>query len=296
MLKKILIVLCVLLLTGCRPTSDSLSNEATYSVLSINKIPSLVLLNVYDDVDLNLSDNLDDINNAFDNKTYDVIIAPLVTGVNKLNEGSSYKLLSIVEYDKYYIAVLDETFKRGNVAIYGDEVLGKLVEYLSKDLVSYNFVWYDSFDEIYNGFKDGSIEAALINENDYLYLNDYNDVSLYKLEDVSALYESESTYSNIPTYGMFVLSDIVDNDQDNLTSFTKKIKSGVSQCKNDKTTLTNILSNIDLNEFGIDNSNLVSEHYSEIGVDFTYAVNDFDSIKNILSLCGIDISEKMIVK
>ena len=296
MLKKILIVLCILLLTGCRPTSSSLSSDVSYSVLSVDKIPSIVLLNAYDDINLSFSENLDEINNAFDNKEYDVIIAPLEIGINKINEDSSYKLLSIVEYDKYYIAVSDETFKRGNVAIYGGEILEKLVEYLSSDLISYDFVWYESFDDIYNGFKDGSIEAALINEYDYIYLNDYNDISLYKLEDINALYESKTGYNNIPTYGMFVLNEVVDNDQDNLTSFTKKIRTGVSQCKNDKTTLSNILSNIDLSTFGFDNNDLILEHYNEIGTDFTYAINDFDSIKNILNICSIGVSEKIIVK
>ena len=290
MLKKILIVLSLLLLTACRPASATLNTDYSYSVLSVKGIPSLALLNVYDDIVLSTND---DIENAFENKSYDVIIAPIDTGIKKAKESSDYKLLAVVTYGNYNIVSIDDSFSRGEVAVYkSDTVIEKLIDYLQSELSSYDFVWYDSYDEIKNGLNDGTISAALLSENDYLNLG----IELVKIEDINELYTYKSTYENIPTYGMFVLSDIVNNYQDNLADFTKKIRSGVSQCKNDNTTLNNLLDKLDISEIGFDNKELILNHFSEIGVDFAYAVNEYDSIKNILDICDVDINENMIVK
>lgn len=297
MLKKlILVLLTILVLTGCRPASTSESNDESFSIASINKVPSLSLISLVNDNDqIDIYDNLDSINKAFDDNEKDIIIAPLNVGVNKCLNSDNYKLLSIVSYSTYAIYATDETFNKGDVAVYGS---GQVIEWtlnkLSTILNSYNFVYYDSLDAISNALNNEEVTAVLVGEMDYSILS--NSFSLTKIAELNDTYTQEYSYSNFPIAAMFVKSDIVKDKQSDLANFTRLLRNSISQYKSDTTTLENALKDIDVSIFGYSDKDLLISNYNNCGINFDYAIDKYDEISTLMSLFDIEINESIFVQ
>ena len=297
MLKKISILLLTLLLVGCKPTQTTHTSSNSYSILSYTGVASLSLICLTpEDNEITITDNYDDISNAFDDKSYDVIIAPINTGVSKCLDNNNYKLLSIVAYGNYYLVSSDSALARGGIAVYNQAVAEPILNSLSSDLDNYDFQYYDSVDEIYNLLSNGEVDGALVNELIYNDFVDYRGLELNKVLDIQDLYQTDNGYSSYPIYGMFILSSIANNDQDALSEFAKTIKNSITQYKNDKNTFKNVLDNYDLEKIGFDNAELVSESYNYCGIDFVYATSDYDSLEAYLKLFDIELNEKIVIR
>ena len=297
MLKKISILFLTLLLVGCKPTQTTHTSSNSYSILSYTGVASLSLICLTpEDNEITITDNYDDILNAFDDKSYDVIIAPINTGVSKCLDNNNYKLLSIVAYGNYYLVSSDSALARGGIAVYNQAVAEPILNSLSSDLDNYDFQYYDSVDEIYNLLSNGEVDGALVNELIYNDFVDYRGLELNKVLDIQDLYQTDNGYSSYPIYGMFILSSIANNDQDALSEFAKTIKNSITQYKNDKNTFKNVLDNYDLEKIGFDNAELVSESYNYCGIDFVYATSDYDSLEAYLKLFDIELNEKIVIR
>ncbi len=299
MLKKIVILLVLLVsLCACRPSEVTTSSANKFSILSIDQTPSLTLLCFSnDDYPIEITSDLSKIEGAFDNKEKDIIIAPINIGINKCLENNNYKLFSILVHSHYYICSKDESFLRGDVGVYGKgQVIEGVLSALAEDLSKYNFVYYDDLNSMHEDFDNGTLEASLLSEIDYNNYINYKGIELYKIEDLNDIYQAEYSYSEFPTFGLFVSVDVLSNYQDDFSSFTRIMRNSISQYKNDKTTFNKVLKSADLSKLGFDNADLISETYNYCGLDFVYAVDDYDCLNTLLTLMNINLDEKALVQ
>ena len=296
MLKKLIIILfTTLTLVGCRPKSVSEDETLEFSIASYYKIPSLSLISlIKDNENIDILSDIDSLNSSFDSNEKDIIIAPLNTGVNKCLSNDNYKLLSIITYSTYLVYSTDETFNKGDVGVYEKGVIETVLDKLSTDLSSYNFVYYDSYNALKDDLINGDIEAVLVDKLDYADIN--NSVSLTAIEDINETYQKEYSYSQFPTYGIFVSNDVSKNRQTDLATFSRLLRNSISQYKSDTTTLENALKDVDVNAFGYSDKDLIISNYNDCGIEFAYAVDVYDEISTLLSLFDIDISESIIVQ
>ncbi len=297
MLKKLILVFTFLLvLVGCRPASTSVSDEESFSIVSYNKIPSLSLISLIKDNDqIDIYDDINLINNAFDENEKDIIISPLNTGINKCLSSDNYKLLSIIAYSNYAIYAIDETFNKGDVAVYnGGLVIEGVLDKLSTSFNNYNFIYYDSLDSIIEDLSNDVIEAVVVDNMDYNIIN--NTIVLSKIGDINEIYTQEYSYSHFPTYGMFVKSSLIKEKQSDLASFTRLLRNSITQYKSDTTTLENALKDVDINMFGYSDKDSVISNYNDSGLEFVYAVDAYDELVTLFSLFDIEINESIIVQ
>lgn len=299
MLKKISVLLVLLVtLCACRPSEVTTSSANKFSILSINQTPSLALLCFSnDEYPITVTSDVSSIESAFEKQNVDIIIAPINIGVSKCLENDNYKLFSILVHSHYYICSKDETFVKGDVGVYGKgQVIEGVLNALSDDFSNYNFVYYDSLDSMHSDFDNDVIEAAMLSEIDYNDYTSYKEVELYKIEELDNVYQSEYSYSEFPTFGLFVSTNVLSKYQDDFSSFTRTMRNSISQYKNDKTTFNKVLKNADLSKLGFDNADLISETYNYCGLDFVYAVDDYDCLSTLLSLLNIELNEKVLVQ
>ncbi len=299
MLKKVTILLVLLLsLCACRPSSAVDSSANKFSILSINQTPTLALLGFSnDDYPISVTSNSYDIETAFDNEDSDIIIAPINIGVSKCLNSDNYKLLAILVHSRYYICSYDEGFYKGDVGVYGKGlVIEGVLNSLSEDLSTYNFVYYDDLNALHSAFESGEIGGVILTEIDYNNYDDYKQQDIYKIEEINNIYQSKYSFADFPTYGLFVSNDVLNNYQNDLSVFTRTMRNSISQYKNDKTTFNKVLTSANLEKLGLDNGDLISQSYNYCGLDFVYAVDDFDCLSTLLSLFDIELSEKILVQ
>ena len=300
MLKKLLLIVSILVfLCGCRPIVNDEIETTHYKIMSYQGIPSLCLLPLTsDDYDVTISDDINTFYNAFSKGEIEIIIAPIDIGVECCLNGNPYKLLSIVEYGNLYLASNDENCHSGDVAAYGEnDIVGKLVSFLSEtDLKNYNFIWYDNNEELIENLRLNNVNTLVLDELNFNNIVNYEGIELFKIEDLQEDYQYQTGFSSYPMFGMFILNDTLQKDQTNLVNFAKTIKNSINSYKTDKSLFNSVLKKADLKMMGFENSYLISETYNYCGLDFVYANADFESLKSILSICGIEINESIIVE
>ncbi|MDO4500823.1 MAG: hypothetical protein Q4B60_06045 [Erysipelotrichaceae bacterium] len=299
MLKKILCICLALLLTACKPVGDVMTSSNAYSLLCSTGTPAISLLSIINsEHSIDISEDINVIGEAFDKADYDFVIAPINLGVNKSVSSGNYLLLSVVSYGTYNLVSTDSTLNKGNVlAMNKNGVIKDVLEYLKQtDLRKYDFEWCNSMYDIEYNFNNSGTVAAVVDEVSYNYLSSALGRELFKIEDINVDYEYQSHYDQIPEYGMFVRKEIAEKDQANLASFAKTLKTNIALYKTDKTTFNKVLNDSDISKIGFDSRELISESYNYCGLDFVYAVNDYDKISFVLSLSESTVPETIIVK
>ena len=299
MLKKLMSVFCVfLLLCGCRPGQSKEAETSIYSILSYRGTPSLCLLSLGEEYSIKTTNSVDTFNHAFEEGRFDIIVAPLNVGINGCLKAGKYKLFSVVVFANLNVVSAYENLNGGTLGACGENmVVGKLMDYIAEtDLRGYDYVYYESYDELCMALINGEIDAAVLDEISFNRVNDEDENEYYKIDDLRADYEYHTQYNSLPEYGMFVLNDVTEKDQANLVSFAKKIRSGISTYKNDKTTFNNVLQNADLTTLGFLDYKLVRESYNYCGIDFVFASSIYDEIESVMSICDIEMDESIIIK
>lgn len=299
MLKKIIVLICLLLCCGCRPINVDENANKSFKIVSYKGTPSLALLSITNEnYDIDIVDTVDKIDDAFNVNEADIIIAPINTGVSNCQNGTDYKLYSIVEYGNLFLVSTDEMTYDGYVGAYGqDSIVGYIVNYLSAtDLRKYEFIWYDNFDELKSALLNGEINTLITDEVNFNNLVNYEGIGLAKIENIQDDYAYKTGYQNYPFYAMFVKSSILENNQNMFVNFAKNIKSSITTYKTDKTTFNEVLANADLEKMGFNNPDLISESYNYCGLDFVHAINEIENIKMILGICDIELDDNILVR
>ena len=298
MLKKVTLVLLLLLLCACRPSVVENSNGDNFNILSVDQSVSLSLLCFKEDEhNIEITSVMNTLSEAFDKDDKDIIIAPVNIGVKKCLENDNYKLLAILAHSHYYICSTDEAFNKGDVGVYGEKtVLGGVLNALSANFSKYNFIYYDSVQALKDDLNNGVINSAVLSEIDYNDFNNYQDLKFYKIEEIDNVYQKEYSYSDFPTYGLFIKDDVLKNRQNDLSNFIRIVRTSINSYKNDKTTFNKVLETADLERLGFNNPSLISESYNYCGICFEYAIDEYESLKTLLSCMDIELSEKVIVQ
>jgi len=300
MLKKLIIFIIVgIILSGCRPVNIEEEDNTSFNILSFKGTPSLSLLGINNEyINIKITSSNDDIYEAFKESEEDIIIAPINDGCEYSSKYQKYKLLSIVEYGQMYIVSTDENTDDGIVGAIGeDNVIGHICKFLEgTDLHKYEVVWYDSFNDLYNGLVNGELTSIITDEINFNYLTNYCGIELYKVENIQEDIEYQTKFSSYPVYGMFVNDIDLDKYQNSIVTLAKTIKNNISTYKNDKNEFNEVLNSANIEVLGFDNKELISESYNYCGLDFVYANNDKDSLKNILDICDINLDETIIVE
>lgn len=300
MIKKIIIILLAfLLISGCRPISVEDKEDMSYTILTYQSSGSLILLPfLNEDYSISSSKNLDVFDNAFEDGKYDIIIAPIDIGV-KNSTNSDYSLLAIVEESSLSIVSDSETLVNRGIlgSINQNNINGRIIEYLRRDaLKNYEIKWFDNIDELKDELINGQINGAIVDEINYHYLNMDENLSLYQNELLNDDFAYQTNYKNYPVCGMFVLNKIIDDNQNNLINFIKRIRNSINTYKNDKTTFNNILINSNLNKIGYNDYHLIKEAYNYCGVTYLNAIDQIDSLRNVLDILDVELLESIIIK
>lgn len=301
MLKKVFSIVAVfLLLVGCRPISTvQEKSSSSFSILSSSGTPSLALLAISNgDYDIRIADTIGPIEKAFLNRSYDIIISPVDTGVRYCQAKGNYKMLSIVEYGTLSLCSIDEENINSTVGAYGEKsIVGYLTKFLEKDtFYGLTIKWYETLEEMGKDLIEGNIKSAILDEINFNYFNNYLNFEIFKIADLKNDYEVKTGFNSYPMYGIFVAEDIVKNNINELVDFSKIIRNSIITYKKDKTTFNEVLSNAKLSVMGFDNPDLISESYNYCGIDFVYANQDLNSLKQILEICEIKLDENIIIK
>lgn len=300
MIKKALaLLLILLLLIGCRPVSHDNTSTSCYKILTYKSAGSLILLPLLNEEGyrISLSDRYDAFVNSFAKDEYDIIIAPINVGVNECQKGSNYKLLASVEYGTFKLAATREKYSTGAVGAIGQStVCGSLIDLLGPSLKNYQIKWYNNIDEIKDDIIAGNLNGIIVDEINFNYLNDQEDIELFEIENLTTHYEYEKTYNKYPVTGLFVSNRVIKEDQSNLVNFAKKLKSAVNTYTNDKTTFNNVLISSDVSKLGFKDYTLIRESYNYCGLDFVYAASAYDELEAALDMCDIELDENIVIK
>lgn len=299
MIKKVLTLLLVsLLLIGCRPVTHDNTSTSSYNILTYKSAASLILLPLLNEsYSISASSSYDSFVQAFTEDKYDIIIAPINIGVNECQNAGNYKLLASVEYGTFKLAATREKYSTGTVGAIGQStVCGSLIDFLAPGLKNYEIKWYNNIDEIKDDIVAGNLNGIIVDEINFNYLNDQDGIELFEIEDLTIDYEYEKTYSKYPVSGLFVSNRIIKEDQTNLVSFAKKLKSAINTYTNDKTTFNNVLISSDVSRLGFKDYRLIRESYNYCGLDFIYAESAYDELEALLDMCDIELDESIIIK
>lgn len=299
MLKKITILFLLIALCACKPVLKTENTNSTFNILSINQSASLALLCFANDnkYSINITDDIDNISDAFDKTNEDIIIAPINLGITKCLSDDKYKMLAILSYSHYYICSTNEKFNRGDVGVYGKGlVLEGVLNALSPALTRYNFIYYDDIQSLKDDLKANIIDAAILNEIDFNDLNNYEDLNLTKIISIDEIYQNEYGYSEFPSFGLFINNNVLNDRQNEIYDFIRAMRSSIETYMKDKNTFNKILEDADLTKLGYNNPSLISESYNYCGICFKYAIDEYDSLKTLLSCLNIDLNEKILVQ
>ena len=64
----------------------------------------------------------------------------------------------------------------------------------------------------------------------------------------------------------------------------------------EESTFNKVLENANLERLGFNNPSLISESYNYCGICFEYAIDEYESLKTLLSCMDIELSERVIVQ
>lgn len=301
MLKKIIAFISIcLLLTGCRPVSTTLVSESNdYSIAVYKGEASLSILGLLNsDNTISPITSLENYNYEFVSGENDLIIGPINAGLTKISEGANYKLLSIVGYGDYAISLVGETITGNSVgACETGTVIEEIINYFaSTDLNSYNFTYYNSYDELMDAYNNGEVSYMLLDKYHADYFEVTNNVELNEVSDIQEIYELTNVYESFPVYGVFVKSDIASNDQNSLAGFITTFRSSINSLTNASTDLSELIGDKDLESFGLTNNlDVLKKAYEDCQIKFTYASNDLENLNAYYRLFDKSIPSNYLV-
>lgn len=299
MFKKVILLLLALMMCACRPIAHYDDNSSSYSILTYKSSAALTLLPfLNDDYSITNSGSVDTFAHAFDEGKHDIIIAPLNIGINSCLKGCEYKLLAILEYGTYNIISTKETLRRGVLGVLGQNTVNDYVIKYLQDSNNPNFEikWYENIDALKTSFMNEELDGMILDEINFNYMKGQVDYDLYKTTDLNNEYEYKTGFIKYPVVGLFVLNEVIDNDQNGLVEFSRRLRSNINTYKNDKTTFNSTLMNSDISRLGYNDYKLIRESYNFCGLDFVYASSIYDELNVLMEICDIELNESVIIK
>lgn len=303
-MKKIIIVLILLILCGCKESS-----QEELSVVVPSGAPSLAFYTELNNDNFNTGDAASILPELKGNNGSDIIVIDATNGIKALNAGANYKIAATITFGNFYIAstgvddnnVMEDgdyivVFSQGATPdlifhyIYGSDLDSNL-HYVSavSDASACLIKGINISDEDRDVSEQPYVEYVLIAEPALTAaLSQNENASLY--ENIQDKYYEKSGTSMIQA-SIFVSNDA---DENQIKEYLSKLENNINELVNDPSLFENSVSNLSDTEvkdiFGIPNSKIATKalNNNTIGLGYNNAYGNKQAIDNFISIFGMD--------
>ena len=273
------------------------------SIITPKGAPALAIAGLIEDpnieVDYEIVDGADVLTSEFTKAEKDLIIAPVNLGNKLISNGAEYKMLGVVSWGNLYIVASDAYFNE--VAAFGEaQVPGKILNYVSKNIDDLEFEYFNSVGEVSSMLLSGEYKAALLAEPvltmanaKFKESNDGKELNIvYNLQNI---YKEVSGFESYPQAALFVKKDAIQNHQESILNVVNKMRSSIANYNNNPSAILE-LKNVNFEELGFKNVELISKAYPKMALNFVYANECVDEIKNFLSIFNMELKDTNYIK
>lgn len=305
--KFFILAISLLLLTSCKPVAnkDSLNNDIDYefSIISPSGAPALSLLDFIDDetITYEIVDGSDILAAEFSSGEKDFIIAPINLGMNLINKGSDYTLVSVLTWGNLYLVSTNEHLNSDKVAAFGEAAVpGKIISTIESYFEGVQIDYFASVQEVSSALLSGQYDTAILAEP-FLTMtkNQWSSThgeELNEIANIQEIYSGIKGQSSYPQAALFVKTSLLSSDLEAVMSFANRMDSSIDKYNNNESALNERIDEIDLSLLGFANKDLIKQSYSRIALDFVYAYDCVDSVNTFLDLFGIELKSSTYIK
>lgn len=293
-MKKVLTLLFVLLmLVGCKEKDEETITSTTYKIVSPSGAPSLSLLDLVseDNIELDIVDGSEVLQAEFIGGEADIIIAPINLGVKLSNETMKYELVSVITWGNLHLVSTNKNFNRGTVAAFGEAAVpGKILNFLSDELKSFNLEWYGSVNEVSASLLAGQYEAAILAEPYLSMTKSKSEIEIYEIVDIQELYKEKTGFDSYPQAAIFINREKYKDDRSGIEPILNTIENSIKTYNSDSENLANRIDSVNLEELSFANPELIKKAYSRMALNYV-ALNDcLDEVTTFLELFNLGIA------
>ena len=303
-IKKIILILCALLtLVACKPATIDEESVSEFSIISPSGAPALALLDFVDNdnITYEIVDGSDVLAAEFASGEKDFIIAPVNLGVNLINNGAEYTMVSVLTWGNLYLVGTSEHLNVATVAAFGEAAVpGRVLGVLSEVFAGVNIEYFNSVQEVSAALLADQYEAAVLAEP-YLTMtrnqwSQNHENELYEIYDIQDLYAQETGVSSYPQAALFVRNDLLSDDVNNVMEFASSMQRSIANYNEDSNALSTRIDSVDLSALGFANADLIKDAYSRMALDFVFAYDCLDELEEFLALFDIELSSTSYIK
>lgn len=307
MMKKILVILCLMLLSGCatKNVDDKLS------ILVPSGAPSLAFYNEIENDEFNTADAKSILPELSSNGKTDIVVVDAVNGIKALNDDANYKLAGIITFGNFYIAStgLDE-----DDVMDEDDYIVLFSQNATPDKV-FHYIYGDKYDNsihYVSAVNDASAclikginiadDSRSIDEDPYV---EYVMIAQPALTAAMSSNENVSIYANIQEEYMNKTNEtliqacvFVSNDLDHNVAkdYLANLKQSIDNLLANPTLFEDKMNELGLSDdeikdtFGVPNSKIVSKVVSNnsIGLGYNDAYENKEAIDEYIALFGLE--------
>ena len=297
-IKRLFAFLVILLvLAGCRPATPTSTEETiNFSIISPSGAPALSLLDFVGDETVNyeIVDGSDVLAAEFTSQESDFIIAPVNLGVNLINNGAQYTLVSVLTWGNLHLVGTSEHLNTNTIAAFGEAAVpGRVLGVVGDVFEGITIDYYNSVQEVSAALLAGQYNAAVLAEP-YLTMTqnqwaNNNEGELYEIYDIQELYKEETGMSSYPQAALFVKTSLVQSNLQDIMNFANKMQTSITNYNNNPEALSARIDEVDLSVLGFANPDLIKQAYSRMALNFVYAYDCVDEIDTFLDLFEIEL-------
>lgn len=303
MKKSFLLLPLLTLLTFCSNSTQNESNSVSLSIITPTGAPA-VALSCIDDTYLETTSNPNLLKGFFAAETYSVIVAPTDTGVKAIQEGCNYKLAATITFGNFFLVATgndtDNTIDTDDsIVLFQQNALpDKIFHYVYGNDFNNKITYVNNVQTAANAYQSKEVTTADGNKipADYVLLAEPKVTALgietSKIIDLSAKFKEKAQNSNLHQASVFI-SNKFDGHE-----FLENLKSGIEEMKADKQVVINNMNKVSDPQtfYGMPSAvaaNCMAK--GTLGIDFKYAKDSVDSIKNYLSILGMENVDEEVI-
>lgn len=319
MKKLFIVLLSVLLLTGCSSSHSSFDESDHNQEITVNDLnilapsgaPALALVDLFETHSDNITivEGADVLQASFVNPQpeYDVIIAPTNLGVKLAqSKKTDYRLAAVITWGNLYIlAENEEVLKNEDLvfAAFGEQAVPGLVfESVKDELDIENVVYYTAVTEAQAALLAKNASAALIAEpaaSATIAKAKQQNINLSIVANIQELWEHKTGSYGYPQASIFVLES--ENNHEALSDLLTQIDNNILKMneaieKGDTDSLVCLIDAVGAETLGVPNAQIVANGYLRMGLNYRTASDCEQELSDFLSLFGITYDSSIAVR
>ena len=311
MKKILLLILSLILLTGCKTQSVESNETAALKILAPSGAPALALVELFslpEKYSIHVVDGSDVLQAAFvqPDSEYDVIIAPTNLGVKLIQSGKTeYQLAGVVTWGNLYVlAENEDVLKNENTVFAGfgqQAVPGLVFESIKDHLGIHEINYFNSVTEAQAALLSGNADAALIAEpaaTAAIAKANEKGMNLKIVADVQDLWHLETGSLGYPQASVFVKA--TEKNRQQIHSLIEHISNTIDKYHKyaQESQYDLIASGIDSAQaetLGVPNSAVCAKSYSRLGLDYRPASECEKELQDFLRLFNIEYAQDSVL-